>query len=592
MSFDQATVFATLIVALVLFIWGRWRYDVVAVMALLVLTLTGIVEADAAFEGFAHPAVVTVACVLIITRGLQNAGVIDAILNLIAPVRGRISLQVAAQTSTTALLSTVMNNIGAIALVMPVALRNAYRDKYAPARSLMGMAFASLLGGMVTLIGTPPNIIISSIREKHLGTPYAMFDYLPVGGAVAVAGLIYLVCLGWRMLPRERLEVPASYSPYDIEHYLLEARVVPGGKAVGLTVGELEARRFGAVRVAGIGGNNREMRMIPGRNDIVNAGDVVLLQGDPEALTGFIDQGGFVLVGTDKLTAEDPKAQVEIAEVIVKPGSILVDQSPVSIRLRRRYGINLLGIARHGRENLTRLGDVLIQTGDVLMFQGSRPNLEAALPELGCLPLAERAIAIGKPRRLILAAGAFVLAIGATAFGVLPIHLALLIAVTVLVLGEVIRLDEVYTAIDWRVIVLLGAMIPVGDAVAATGGSEVVANAILSVASGLSPFWVLALLFVSTMLITDVLNNNATALLMAPIAITLAERLQVNPDAFLMGVAIACSCAFLTPIGHQSATIVMAPGGYRFGDYWRMGLPLAIIVVLVALPLLVIVWPL
>jgi di/tricarboxylate transporter len=592
MSFDQATVFATLIVALVLFIWGRWRYDVVAVMALLVLTLTGIVEADAAFEGFAHPAVVTVACVLIITRGLQNAGVIDAILNLIAPVRGRISLQVAAQTSTTALLSTVMNNIGAIALVMPVALRNAYRDKYAPARSLMGMAFASLLGGMVTLIGTPPNIIISSIREKHLGTPYAMFDYLPVGGAVAVAGLIYLVCLGWRMLPRERLEVPASYSPYDIEHYLLEARVVPGGKAVGLTVGELEARRFGAVRVAGIGGNNREMRMIPGRNDIVNAGDVVLLQGDPEALTGFIDQGGFVLVGTDKLTAEDPKAQVEIAEVIVKPGSILVDQSPVSIRLRRRYGINLLGIARHGRENLTRLGDVLIQTGDVLMFQGSRPNLEAALPELGCLPLAERAIAIGKPRRLILAAGAFVLAIGATAFGVLPIHLALLITVTVLVLGEVIRLDEVYTAIDWRVIVLLGAMIPVGDAVAATGGSEVVANAILSVASGLSPFWVLALLFVSTMLITDVLNNNATALLMAPIAITLAERLQVNPDAFLMGVAIACSCAFLTPIGHQSATIVMAPGGYRFGDYWRMGLPLAIIVALVALPLLVIVWPL
>ncbi|MCC7043421.1 MAG: SLC13 family permease [Acidobacteria bacterium] len=592
MSFDQATVFATLIVALVLFIWGRWRYDVVAVMALLVLTLTGIVEADAAFEGFAHPAVVTVACVLIITRGLQNAGVIDAILNVIAPLRGRISLQVAAQTSTTALLSTVMNNIGAIALVMPVALRNAYRDKYAPARSLMGMAFASLLGGMLTLIGTPPNIIISSIREKHFGTPYAMFDYLPVGGAVAVAGLIYLVCLGWRMLPRERLEVPASYSPYDIEHYLLEARVMPGGKAVGLTVGELEARRFGAVRVAGIGGNNREMRMIPGRNDIVNAGDVVLLQGDPEALTGFIDQGGFVLVGTDKLTAEDPKAQVEIAEVIVKPGSILVDQSPVSIRLRRRYGINLLGIARHGRENLTRLGDVLIQTGDVLMFQGSRPNLEAALPELGCLPLAERAIAIGKPRRLILAAGAFALAIGATAFGVLPIHLALLIAVTVLVLGEVIRLDEVYTAIDWRVIVLLGAMIPVGDAVAATGGSEVVAGAILSVASGLSPFWVLALLFVSTMLITDVLNNNATALLMAPIAITLAERLQVNPDAFLMGVAIACSCAFLTPIGHQSATIVMAPGGYRFGDYWRMGLPLAVIVALVALPLLVIVWPL
>jgi di/tricarboxylate transporter len=333
---NQAIVFATIAVTLVLFVWGRWRYDVVAVMALLVLVLTGIIPAGDAFQGFAHPAVVTVACVLVISRALQNAGVIDAIIGMIAPVRGRTTLQVAAQTSTTALLSTFMNNIGALALMLPVALRNAYRDKYAPARSLMQLAFASLLGGMVTLIGTPPNIIVSSFRQQRLGEPYAMFDFLPVGGAVAVAGILYLVFFGWRMIPRERLEVPPNYSPFDIERYLLEARVVPGGKAVGLTVGELEARRFGDVRVAGIGGNNREMRMIPGRNDIVGDGDVVLIQGDPEALTAFMEKGGFELVGSDKLTAEDPKAQVEIAEVIVKPGSLLVDQSPVSIRLRRR----------------------------------------------------------------------------------------------------------------------------------------------------------------------------------------------------------------------------------------------------------------
>ena len=561
-------------------------------MALLVLVLSGVVPADDAFEGFAHPAIVTVACVLVMSRALQNAGVIDAIIRMIAPVQGRPTLQVAAQVSTTALLSTSMNNIGALALMLPVALRNAYREKYAPARSLMPLAFASLLGGMVTLIGTPPNIIVSSIREQRLGEPYALFDFFPVGIAVCVAGVLYLVLFGWRMLPKERLEVPASYSPFDIEHYLLEARVVPGGKAVGLTVGDLEARRFGSVRVAGIGGNDREMRMIPGRNDIVNGGDILLLQGDPEALASFLDGAGLVLVGSDKLTAEDPKAQVEIAEVIVKPGSMLNDQSPTSMRLRRRYGINLLGIARYGRQNLTRLADVRIQTGDVLMFQGAKPNLESALPELGCLPLAERAIALGKPRRLILAAATFILAVLATAFGFLPIHVALLLAVTTLVLTHVVRIEDVYGAIDWPVIVLLGAMIPVGDAVAATGGSAVVASGILHLASGLSPVWVLAILFVSTMLVTDVLNNNATALLMAPIALTLAEQLGVNPDPFLMAVAISSSCAFLTPIGHQSNTVVMVPGGYRFGDYWRMGLPLAILVTLIALPLLVIVWPL
>ena len=592
MSIDQITVFATLAVALVFFVWGRWRYDVVAVMALLVLVVSGVVPADEAFQGFAHPAIVTVACVLVMSRALQTAGVIDALLSLIAPLQGRPTLQVAAQTSMTALLSTFMNNIGALALVLPVALRNAYRDKYAPALSLMPLAFASLLGGMVTLIGTPPNIIVSSIRQQRLGEPYALFDFFPVGITVCLAGILYLVLFGWRLIPRERLEVPASYSPFDIEHYLLEARVVPGGKAVGLTVGDLEGRRFGSVRVAGIGGNNREMRMIPGRNDIVTGGDVLLLQGDPEALTSFLDGGGLVLVGTDKLTAEDPKAQVEIAEVIVKPGSVLNEQSPTSMRLRRRYGINLLGIARYGRQNLTRLADVQIQTGDVLMFQGARSNLEAALPELGCLPLAERAIALGKPRRLILAAATFVLAILSTAVGLLPIHVALLLAVATLVVTNVIRIEDVYGAIDWPVIVLLGAMIPVGDAVATTGGSDVVAGGILYLASGLSPFWVLAILFISTMLVTDVLNNNATTLLMAPIALTLAERLNVNPDAFLMAVAISASCAFLTPIGHQSNTVVMVPGGYRFGDYWRMGLPLAILVTAIALPMLVFIWPL
>jgi di/tricarboxylate transporter len=592
MTIDQAMVFTTIVLALAFFIWGRWRYDLVAMAALLTLLIAGVVPADDAFSGFAHPAVITVACVLVVTRALQNAGVIDALVGVTTPARRRPNVQIGLQTATTATLSTFMNNVGALAIMLPVGLRNAYYAKYPPARSLMLLAFASLLGGLVTLIGTPPNIIVSAVRADRLGDPYGMFDYLPVGGAIAVAGIIYLVFLGWRFLPKARLEVPPSYSPFDIEHYLMEVRVVEGGRADGQTVGDLESRRLGAVRVAGIGTGTGEMRMVPGRHDVVNGGDVLLLQGDAESLSAFVDQGGLELVGRAKLTAADPKADVEIAEVIVKPGSMMIGQSPVSMRLRRRYGINMLAIARYGRETLTRLGDARIQVGDVLMFQGVRANLDSALPELGCLPLADRTLDIGKPRRLILAAATFMLAVASTVAGLLPIHVALPVAVVVLGATQVIRLDEIYAAIDWPVIVLLGAMIPVGDAVTTTGGDVYVAQVILSVTGDLSPVWVLLILFVATMLITDVLNNNATALLMAPIAMTLADRLSANPDTFLMGVAIAASCAFLTPIGHQSNTLVMAPGGYRFGDYWRVGLPLSIIVTSVAIPMLLLIWPL
>jgi di/tricarboxylate transporter len=456
----------------------------------------------------------------------------------------------------------------------------------------MPLAFGSLLGGLVTLVGTPPNIIVSAYRQEALGQPYQMFDFAPVGGPVAIAGVLFLLLIGWRLIPRARRDVPPAYRPFDAEKYLMEARVGEDGKVVGLTVADLEASAHGDVRVAGLGGDDRRMHLVPYPGNVVGAGDVLLLQGDPEALKGFLDQHGLTPMDSDKLSAADPKAAVEIMEVIVKPGSLLTDRSPASMRLRSRYSVNLLGIARYGRQTLTRLGDVRFQVGDVLMLQGAAADLETALSELGCLPLAERTIGIGKPRRLMLAVGAFGLAIAAAVLDVLPIHVAFLTAVVALILTRVIRLDEAYAAVDWPVIVLLGAMLPVGGAVASTGGTALVAQAILDASSGLSPFWVLDLLLDSTMILSDVINNNATAVLMAPIALTLATRLDVNPDAFLMAVALGASCAFLTPIGHQSNTLVLAPGGYKFGDYWRVGLPLEIVITAVALPLLLRVWPL
>ncbi len=589
MSLDQAIVFATLGGALVCFAWGRWRYDLVAVLALLAVVLGGVVPVER--EGFAHPAVVTVAAVLVVSRALQNAGVVDLLIGLIAPLKGRANLQLGAQTGLTAVLSGAMNNVGAVALLLPVALRNAYRDGYSPAKTLMPLAFGSLLGGLVTLIGTPPNIIVSTIRAGAVGRPYTMFDFTPVGGAVALTGLLFLVTVGWRLIPKERLADSAGPHAFDIGDYLLEARVSEGSRAMGMTLEELE-RVHDDARVVRIV-HDSAVRLIPATAERVALGDVLLLQGEPDALKELIGKAGLELMPSEKLGREDVRSEdVEVVEAIVKPGSRLAGRTPAWARLRSIYSVNLLGIARHGHRARARLKDVRFQVGDVLLLQGTRASLDQAMSELGGIPLAERSLGLGRPRRLIVALLTFIGAIAAAVAGVLPIHVAFLTAVALLVLFQVLRLDEVYGAIDWPVIVLLGAMLPVGGALEATGGTALVAQAIIALSGGLPAVWVLILLLVVTMMLSDVINNNATAVLMAPLALTLADGLGVSPDPFLMAVAIGASCAFLTPIGHQSNTLVLAPGGYRFGGYWRVGLPLEVVIVAVAVPVLLVVWPL
>jgi di/tricarboxylate transporter len=591
MTAPQAIVFAVLGGALVLFAWGRWRYDLVALLALLVVVLTGIVPVDQAFIGFAHPAVITVAAVLVISRALQNAGVVDLVIGALRPLQGRPGLQVGAQTGLTALLSAVMNNVGALALLIPVALRNAYRDGYSPGKSLMPLAFGSLLGGLVTLIGTPPNIIISTLRQDAMGEPFRMFDFAPVGGAVAAAGVLFVVLVGWRFIPKARREGAAGIKGFDIGGYLLEGEAHAESEVVGRTIEELEARHEDA-RVLGIA-REGERQLVPGAGATVRVGDVLILQGDSDALKALITKSGLVIVDTHKLTEEDVRSdEIDIVEVIVKPGSSITGKTPKLMRLRTTYRVNLLGVARHGKRPSVRLRDVRFQPGDVMLMQGRNKDIERACAELGCIPLAERPLGIGRPRPLVISAVSFAAAIAAVIAGLVPIHLAFVLAVVTLVLSNAIRLDEVYTSIDWPVLVLLGAMLPVGGALESTGGTELVADAILSVSDGLSPVWVLTLLLVSTMMLSDVINNNATAVLMAPIGLTLAQRLDVNQDAFLMAVAIGASCAFLTPIGHQSNTLVLAPGGYQFGDYWRMGLPLEVLITIVAIPMLLHVWPL
>ncbi|MGK2921685.1 MAG: SLC13 family permease [Methyloceanibacter sp.] len=587
---DQAIAFGTLLGAFALFLWGPFRYDVVAMLALLAVVLTGLVPVDQAFLGFAHPAVITVAAVLILSRSLQNAGIVDVIIRLLTPLRGSETLQVGSQAGLIALLSGFMNNVGALALMLPVALRNAYRDGYAPASSLMPLAFASLLGGMVTLIGTPPNLIIASFRERELGTPFGMFDFTPVGGAVAIAGLAFIVLAGSRLLPTDRRG--ANDDALNIGDYLAEARVEKDGEAWGKSLREIEKLVDGEVRIVGlVHGSKRQMA--PASTERVHARHVLILEGEPAAIKELVDVGGLKLLSSEGLTAEQLRSEkVGLAEAVIKPGSSLEGKTPTSLNLRRDHGINLLGIARHGKRVHKRLGDIRLQTGDVLLLQGPTKTMNRTLAELGCLPLAERSLQIGRPRRLLLAGGILALAILATMTGLVPVQLAFVTAAVAVVLVGIVRPGEIYDSVDWPVIVLLGAMIPVGAALETTGGAALVAEGILALGSNLASVWMVMLLLVGTMFLSDAINNNATAVLMAPIGLQMAEHLQASPDPFLMAVAVGASCAFLTPIGHQSNTLIMAPGGYHFGDYWRLGLPLELIIVVVAVPMIVLVWPL
>lgn len=590
MTVEQGLAFGVLGAALVLFAWARWRYDIVAVAALLAVVGFGLVPAGEAFNGFAHPAVITVAAVLIISRGLQNAGIVDFVGKALNPLKGRENLQLAALCVVVAFLSSFMNNVGALALMLPLALRLAYRDGYSPAKTLMPLAFASLLGGLTTLIGTPPNIIVSSFRQGAGGAPFGMFDFAPVGVTVAVAGLVFLVAVGWRLIPSTRAPADASKA-FAIEDYITEAQVPEDSKMIGRTLFALEELAQDEVTIVGLIRDDTR-RLAPSGRQRLQAGDILILRGDTSGLQSLMEEATLKLapdhdIDREALTSEE----VELIEAVVTPGSRLIGRTLKQMRLRTVYGINVLALARQGRRVAERLRETPVHSGDVLLLQAPRETSAELLAELQCLPLAGRSVDIGRQRRLILAGGLFLIAIVAVMMNLAPVHIAFTGVAAALVVTNIVRASELYTAIDWPVIVLLGAMFPVGGALESTGGTGLVAGWIQGATHGLGVAWVLLVLFVGTMFLSDVINNNATAVVMAPIAIALAERLGANSDAFLMAVAIGASCAFLTPIGHQSNTLVMEPGGYRFGDYWRVGLPLEVVITIVAIPMLLIVWP-
>ncbi len=592
MTLDQTIVFCIILSAMVMFIGNRIRYDVVGVMALLVAVLSGVVSADHAFTGFGHPAVITVAAVLVISKALQNCGLVDQLVALLAGSRRSPTLQVAAGSTIAAALSTVMNNVGALALMLPVALRNAYESGRSPSLVLIPLSFASLLGGLVTLIGTPPNIVISGYRESQIGKPFAMFDFAPVGLVIAGAGLLYLITIGWRLLPERILFEGEDKNQFHVERYTLESNVPTDSPLVGMRVRELEVMFEREVSVLAIIRKGIR-RLAPRAIEKVRPDDILILQGDPALIAPLADDVqlgalGHQVQGDRDLVSED----VEVIEAVVLPNSPIEGKSMRQYRIHDRLGINLLAVARQGRQPTARLKNIRFKTGDVLLLQGETAIMTDALKTLGCLRLADRVISeVAAAGNIWVPTGIFGSAIAAAAFGLLSVPIAFVGAVLLLVLSSTISLNEVYDSIEWPVILLLATLIPVGEALQTTGGTSLIADTLLSATNGMPMWTIVAMILVVSMWMSDFVHNTPTAILMAPIAMGIAAGLNANPDTFLMAVAVGAASPYLTPIGHQSNTLVMGPGGYQFQDYVFVGLPLQIVIALVGVPMILWIWP-
>lgn len=590
MTQDQIILFSLFAAVFAMLLWGRFRYDLVAFTALMVGVVLGVVPTKDAFSGFGHPATIIVALVLIVSAGLVRSGAVLLITRTLVDASRNLETHIAIMGGIGGVLSAFMNNVAALALLMPVDIATARKAKRAAGLTLMPLSFATILGGMVTLIGTPPNIIIASIREESLGAPFTMFDFAPVGGVAAIAGLMFVALIGWRLIPSGQQD--AGTEPLEaLSGYLAELTVPEGHHMIGERMSAMnEAAEAADVTLLGLIRNGKRMR---GRalRQTIQAHDALVLEAEPNALDEF-------RVAQKLATADAKRADLlkggdtALVEVVVNDDARIAGKSSQSLGLGWRKRTVLMGIARSGRRITSQLRKTIIKPGDVLLLQTPAEHKDEVVDWIGGLPLAERGLSVTQDTKTWLAIGVFAAAVAAASFGLVYLPVALGLVVVAFVLSGILPIKEVYDHIEWPVVVLLGSMIPLGAALETSGGTELIAGALIGLTNGLPAWAILTVLMVVTMTLSDVLNNTATTIVAAPVGIQMANTLGVNPDPFLMAVAIAASAAFLTPIGHKNNTLILGPGGYRFGDYWRMGLPLEGIIIAVSIPTLMIVWPL
>jgi di/tricarboxylate transporter len=582
----QALAFAVIGGMMAMFVWNRLRYDLVALLGLLIAVACGVVPVEEAFSGFSDPVVVIVASVLVISAGVGKSNAIGRLIRRLQPYMRTTRRQVLVLTSGVAIMSAFIKNIGALAIFLPIAVQVARRSGTPPSKLLMPMAFGSLIGGLVTLVGTSPNILVSRVRSELLGVPFGMFDFAPVGLGVVAAGLAFL-SVGWRLLPGERRAQASAAAAFEVQPYLFEAVLPATSPLIKKTVADLEAIGEGNVVVAAII-REKDRRSIPTKSSTLHADDILVLQGDPHTLRTIVEEGRLHLGGEP--TKDERRGNVGVVEAVVMRNSPLVGCASTELRLRDRHGVSLIAISRQGQTITTHLRDVRFHAGDVLVLQGDLDDMPETLKNLDCLPLVDRATGLGRRRQELLPLILVALAMVSVALNLIPVTAAFFGAAVLVVLFGVLTLREAYDAIELPILVLLACLIPISDAISSTGGAELIASGLAVAAAALPPVGAVSLALVAAMALTPFLNNAATVLIMAPVGASLAGKLGLHAEPFLMAVALGAACDFLTPIGHQCNTLVMGPGGYRFGDYWRLGLPLSIIVIVVGTVLIPLFW--
>ncbi|MEO1206766.1 MAG: SLC13 family permease [Pseudomonadota bacterium] len=589
---DQLAILALLGAVLTMLVWGRFRYDLVAFSALVIAVLIGAVPGDKAFEGFGHPATMIIALVLVVSYGLAASGAVALIARHITAAGRSVSTHIAVMATVGGALSGIMNNVGALALLMPIDVEAARKAKRSAAATLMPLSFATILGGLVTLIGTPPNIIISTYRERTTGEPFQMFDFAPVGFVCAAVGIAFIALVGWRLIPRTESEGEGDGKLFELDDYVAELSITENSQFAGLPMAEAEAASMAAeITVLGIIRDGEHLQRSAGWIKLRD-GDILFVESRAEQLEKFASEQKLAFVDEDHSREHLKGSDLEIVEVVVRPGASIEGRTSQSLSFVDSYGMWLIGIQRQGRKLRTRVRRTPIQAGDVLLLLGPSIRRADFFEQMGVLPLAERGLDAPSQSKALLAAAMFAAAIAVSSFGFLYLPVALALVAVLYVVTGIVPIKQLYDTIEWPVVVLIGSLIPIGLALERSGATGVLATGLVQLSDGLPPWAVLTIIMALTMTLSDVLNNTATALVAAPIAVEVATKLGVDPDPFLMAVAVAASCAFLTPIGHKNNTLIMGPGGYRFGDYWRLGLPLEILIVAVGVPMILIVWPL
>ncbi|MGV3650611.1 MAG: SLC13 family permease [Devosia sp.] len=587
MTTPQILAFSIIFLMMAAFIWGRWRYDVVAAGALLAAIAAGIVAPGDAFTGLSDDIVVIVGSALIVSAGVARSGIMEVAVRKFAPGISGPRAQLILLVLTVTILSAFIKNIGALAIMIPIAFQMARSSGVSPSLFLMPMSFGSLLGGLMTQIGTSPNIIVSRVREELTGTPFTMFDFTPVGAVLAVAGVIFLaIC--YRLLPERGRQNSSLDKAIEIKNYTTEVHVPADSPSIGRSISEVQRLGGGQAIVIGLIGENGKRR-IPLPDSLVRSGDLLILEGEPEALDTIVAQGQ--LTFSERRSAANASDNTGVVEAIVGEHSRLIGHSARELSFFDTTGLNLLAVSRRDKRFTERLSEIRYQNGDVIVLQGNLDELPDLLRDWDCLPLVERNLKLGSVRNGLVPVIILALAMGSTAFGLVPVALAFFAAAVLMVLTRTVPLREVYSHLDAPILIMLAALIPVSASLQSTGATDLIADWLSQTASTLPAYGALAMIMVAAMAVTPFLNNAATVLVMAPIAATFATGLGYQPEAFLMAVAIGAGSDFLTPIGHQCNTLVMGPGGYRFGDYWRLGLPLSILVVVIAVPMLMLIWP-